>query len=591
MPLRQLALNPGINRQLSPTLEAGGYSDGNMVRFPYGVPQPIGGWSLFNQTALRGIARALHAWSQLDASIDLAVGTNLRLLLYRGGAVFDITPSRSLAVAIGGMTTTAGSAAIGLASANHGCAVGDYIEVPAGTMLGGLTLGGEYPVASVPDSGHLTFDAAAPATATAANTAALTVTALLSPGFADAQVAGGWGAGAWGGGSWGTPRSMLIAAGAVRLWSLDNWGEELVACARGNGIYNWKPINGTASYATAIPGAPAQVNVILVGMPERHLIAFGSEQGGVFDPMLIQWSDVEDYTTWGATATNSAGSFRLAAGNRIVGVLSVSQEILVFTESNVYAMRFVGLPYVYTFLQIEADHTGLIAQNAAVGAGNGNVFWMGFNSFWTYAGAAILLPCLVWDAIFDNLNWAQKDKIVAGSNAGFSEVLWCYPSAGSQENDSVVVYDYKNQTWSIWELGRTAWLDVGVLQYPTAADPVSGLLFSHEVGQDANGQPLPASVTTGFMDISDGDQIMSFDKIVPDFSDQAGTVQVTVDAKKWPDDPVASTKGPFPMDAATRYLSPRMRGRQMALTIASQGAGCFWRLGKLRVRIAPSGRQ
>lgn len=588
--LKTLTLRPGVDKQISPTLDEGGWSDGNLVRFPYGVPQPIGGWQRFSQSLVQGVARALHAWSQLDATRNLAAGTNLRLSLFSGGGLFDLTPARSLAVPEGRLGTVAGSTLVTIYLLNHGCSVGDIIVMPPGTVADTLVLGGEYAVTAVPNTGAFQITAAAAAQDTVIGGAGLTITALLPSGNADALQANGWGAGPFGSGTWGTPRSATIDSGAVRLWSLDNWGEELIACVRQGGVYDWKPSSGPTVRAAAIPGAPTQVLVALVGMPERHLICFGCNQGGVFDPMLVAWSDVEDYTTWTATANNSAGSFRLAAGNGIVGVLPISQEILVFTESNVYAMRFLGLPYVYGFVQVEADHTGLIGQNAAVTAGNGLVFWMGLDSFWTYSGAARPLPCDVWDDVFGNMNRLQAAKITAGSNAAFNEVWWFYPSADSTENDSLVIFNYVNNTWSLGALGRTAWLDLDILPNPTAAT-ATGVIYSHEVGTDADDAPLPASVTSGFMMMSDGDELSFVDQVIPDFSDQAGNVQVTVMAKKYPNDEAFRSKGPFVMAKGTRFLSPRVRGRQLALTFASNGLGAFWRLGAVRTRLAPSGRQ
>ena len=590
--LKTLTLRPGIDKQISPTLDEGGWSDGNLVRFPYGVPQPIGGWQRFSQLLVQGVARALHAWSQLDATRNLAAGTNLRLSLFSGGGLFDLTPTRDLPLAANSLSTTAGSPLVQVTAPNHGCSVGDILIVPPGTAIDNLSLGGEYAVTAVPSAATFVItsnDGPALSTVTTGS-APVTLQALLPAGNADAVQANGWGAGSWGAGTWGTPRSATVDSGAARLWSLDNWGEELIACVRQGGIYNWKPSSGPTVRAAAIPGAPTQVLVALVGMPERHLICFGCNQGGVFDPMLVAWSDVEDYTTWTATANNSAGSFRLAAGNGIVGVLPISQEILVFTESNVYAMRFLGLPYVYGFVQVEADHTGLIGQNAAVTAGNGLVFWMGLDSFWTYSGAARPLPCDVWDDVFGNMNRLQAAKITAGSNAAFNEVWWFYPSASSTENDSLVIFNYVNNTWSLGALGRTAWLDLDILPNPTAA-AATGVVYSHEVGTDADGAPLPATVTSGFMMISDGDEMSFVNQLYPDFSDQAGNVQVTVMAKKYPNDEAFRSKGPFVMAKGTRFLSPRVRGRQLALTFASSGLGAFWRLGAVRTRLAPSGQQ
>ena len=590
--LQKFTLRPGINTQLSATLEEGGFSDGNLVRFPYGVPQPVGGWTRAFATAVVGMARALLGWTTLGGVTYLGIGTDKRLLLLQAGQLIDVTPIRTqLAIAAGQITSTPVSRIVTVIAAGHGCNVGDTIVVVSPVVLGSATLSEYYTVTAV-SSSSFAFDSGVVAGKNVvSSTVATTIAALTPIGMADVPPSTGWGSGGWGAGAWGTARVPTLNTGALQLWSLDHWGDEMVGCIRNGGVYTWKPGLGTSAHATLIPGAPTQCGILLVGMPERHLIVFGCNAPGYYDPMLVAWSDVEDYTTWLASDTNSAGTFRLATGTSIVGVLGVSQQqILIWTESSLYVMRFIGLPYVYSIILAEGDHTGLIAQNAAVTAGNGLVFWMGINSFWTYTGAARPMVCAVWDRVFGNLNRAQAGKITAGSNAAFGEVWWFYPSANATENDSLVIYDYINQLWSIGNIGRTAWLDTGVFPNPIAADPNS-ILFNHETGTDADGAALPASVTTGYTDLASGDEIPFVDQLMPDFSDQAGTVNITVASKEFPNDAVAKVKGPFPMTTGKRYLSPRLRGRQMQVTLASVGTGVFWRLGALRARIAASGRQ
>ncbi len=504
MALKKLNLRPGIDKQLSPTLNEGGWTDGNLVRFRDGPPQPIGGWQKLNPALVQGVARALHAWAQLDGSKNLAIGTTTNLQMLQDDMLYDLTPP-------------------------------DY-----------------------------------------------------AAGAANAAQAAGWSAGTWGTGSFGMARDSTVNVGSIRLWSLDNWGEELVACPRGGPIYDWQPSTGPNARAAILPAAPTMVGSVLTGLPERHLIAFGAEVGGVYDPMLVRWSDVENYGDWTATATNSAGSFRLGSGSEIVGRLPVAQETLVFTDDTLYGMRFIGLPYVYSFVAL-SDRAGLLAPNAAVTAA-GMVFWMSERSFMTYQGAVRPLPCRVWDAVFGNMNLQQVDKVHAGSNVAFGEVWWFYPSAGSIECDSMVLYNYLNDTWSLGGMARTAWIDVSVLPNPTAVTP-GGQLYSHESGTTADGAALGEYVTSGFIDLSDGDEVAFIDQVLPDFSDQVGAVNITVSAKMFPNDAAAKVRGPFAAAPGQRYLSPRLRGRQLEVSFAGAAAGSVWRLGAVRVRISEDGRQ
>lgn len=503
MSIQKASFRPGINRQVTATLNEGGWTDGNLVRFRDGLPQPVGGWVKAIQTAFPGVCRAIRAWAALDGTRIAALGTSAALYLFRGGAFVDITP------------------------------------------------------------------------------------ATLAAGMADVPYGSGWGAGPFGAGAFGVPRGGVVAKGTLRLWSLDTWGEELLACPRNGAIYNWRPAAGYGTKAAAVTGAPDVNKGVFTGMPERHVIAFGSSTGGVQDPLLVRWSDVEDYTSWTASATNSAGSYRLVGGTEIMGWAAAPQEILVWTDSVLYAMRFQGLPYVYGFFQ-QGTACGLLAPNAAAVIA-GTAYWMGRDGFWAYAGQVRPLPCTVWDEVFRNRNTQQDAKITAGVNAGFTEVTWFYPSASSIENDRYVTFDLSTGTWSLGALARTAWADAGAFPRPMAASPV-GILYAHETGADADGQPMGAYVQSGFFDLGAGEAFSFVDQVMPDFADHAGPVDITLSAQAAPNGPV-SRKGPFPVLPGTRYLSPRLRGRQVALRIGSSALGAFWRLGALRLRITGDGRR
>ena len=504
MPLQSLTFRPGINRQVTPTANEGGWSDGSLVRFKDGMAQPIGGWAGLLANLYAGACRRLHAWVTLAGKRLLALGTSSNLYLALDNTLYDITPTS------------------------------------------------------------------------------------FTPGLVDVPYADGYSAGSYGVGTYGTPRAGVISTGSLTLWSIDHWGEELVALSRGGtAIFNWKPTGGYTTKAAPITGAPNGGNVILTGMPERHLIVFGAEYGGSIDPLLIRWSDVEDYTSFVATATNSAGSFRLVGGSQIMGACAAQGEILVWTDAVLWAMRFQGLPYVYGFFQL-GEACGLIAPNAAT-VMNGVAYWMGRVGFYSYAGQVKPIACTLWDDVFRNLNQQQQAKVFCASNFSYNEVTWFYPSAASLEVDRYVTLNVVDGTWYGGSMARTAWEDAEVLPYPTAVG--AGQIYSHEFGADADGQPLDAYVESGLVDIASGDQMMVVNQFVPDFRDLAGTVQVTLKGQAWPAATSQRLKGPYAITATTTTITPRMRARQMAVRIESGGKGSFWRFGAPRVRVAQDGKR
>ena len=589
MPLTRINIRPGINKQMTATLNEGGWSSGNLVRFKDGLPQPIGGWAQTLVTVFSGICRKLHSWTTLASVNLLAIGTNSNLYLQQGNTLYDITPIRQTFSLTNPYTTGAGFSHVGMAVTGHGAVVGDQFIVSSATV-GGLTLVGLYTVLVVNDANHITFNAGFNATSTVSGGGGSVTAQFFSVGFTSVPYSGGYGAGAYGMGTYGTTRTGLIQSGEMRLWSMDHWGEELVACVRDGAIYDWKPSNGYSTRAAVISNnAPLYSKCVLTGMPERHLISFGAETGGTQDPMLIRWSDTEDYTDWTATATNAAGSFRIVGGSQIMASAAGPQEILVWTDTTLWAMRFEGLPYVYGFFQ-QGSACGLIAPNAAA-VMNGTAYWMGRYNFYQYAGQVVPIPCTVWDAVFRNLNTQQQAKIFCAQNFGYNEISWFYPSAASNEIDSYVTVNVVDGTWSLGSgsLIRTAWEDAQILTYPTAAG-VDGQIYSHEFGANANGSAMDAFIESGYFDIADGEDWMVLDQIIPDFSDQTGPVQITVKGLAFPDGP-QQVMGPYTVTPTTTYITARMRARQLAFRLESNSVGSFWRLGALRARVAASGRK
>lgn len=584
----KLLIRPGINKQLTPTLNEGGWSDGDNARFKDGLGQKCNGFTWVTPATFLGKCRGLHAAVQLDGQTWVGLGTNLRLYLFQGGAYYDITPLRLRTdpMAANPFTAVNASPLVTVSDVGSDTTPGDTVLFSDATSGHGLTISGYYTVESVNSADSYVINAGAAATSGGTfGGSAVIAEYLISPGAASAGTGFGWGVGPWGGGTWGTPRDIGLVTLMLRLWSIDHWGQDMIACPRGGGYYQWVAASGSATRAEQISGAPTLSNWAMVGAPERHAIAYGTESGGTQDPMLVRWSDVENLTDWVATATNSAGSFRLNGGTHIESSIRTASEILVFTDSALFSQQFVGLPYVYSFRQL-GSNCGIIGPNAAATL-NGVTCWMDTQNFHIYNGTVRTLPCDVWDYVFNNLNRVQVDKIYATTIEFFNEIRWYYPSSAGDENDlyvSVCLDDFK---WNIGQRPRTAQISAGIFEYPLATSADYHLSYE-EFGLNANGEALESRLKTGFMDIGDGTEIAYVDRIIPDFTLAVG-VDLYVIGRMYPGG-AEVTKGPFRVTPSTRWISPRIRARQLAFEFVATDVGAFFRMGAVRVNASPTGR-
>jgi len=671
MPLVDVTLAPGINVQKTQTLNEGGWSKSQLIRFKDGLPQKMGGWRAMDVSPIYGTPRALHAFADLAGNTYLAGGSNQELWLESAYGTQNITPFRHVTNDPPALYTTAGSTTVEVqdpSAAGIGLVNGDWVNFVVPVYVGGIIIYGSYQVFNVSSGGAAwRFTAADPATTnayaggvtasfqTTAGTTTVVVTApshslwtgdeytlalpvtvggitlsgsyiitysnldqftieaatavssatasmnagelrigyLLGNGLDDALENGSYGAGPYGFGPYGMGSNMFYLQG-VSLWSLDNWGEQLIANRYGGGIYVWTPPASGGNIATLINNAPTIASQIFVSMPARILVALGAETAGIRDPLLIRWSDVEDYNTWVASSTNQAGSFRLGTGNYIVAGVSNSTNAYIWTDVGLWQMSYISTPYIFGFDQL-ATNCGLIAPHAFARM-NDDLYWMSQRQFYVFNGSGVSeLPCSVWDEIFQNLTELQASKITAGSNSYFGEVWWFYPSKDSDENDSYVKYNISAQTWDYGTLDRTAWIDQSVLGPPIGANSALEV-FQHEIGTDDSGLPINAAIETGYIMIAEGDMFTYVDQIIPDVkfgiptSDQNGTVNVTVKMVDYPTDE-PRLYGPYPVNKLTPFVTMRARGRQMALRFESDDLGSFWRLGKIRYRGAPAGRR
>lgn len=603
VPVKQ---RPGIVRELTRYAGEGGWYDGDKIRFRSGLPEKIGGWQnvngIANSDLVPGAGRALFSWVTQPGIKYVALGTNSHLMIWDGGKFFDITPISVSVSVTNAISTSAGSTTIRLSVTSHNRTTGDYIYFTSvATTAGGnihpvsAPLGG-YRV-SVIDPNTLSIDVGVTAAATSATCGgAITGYFLVSSGPVSNTLNNGWGGGVWGGlTGWGSPLQNLTP---LQNWSLDNWGEDLVACPRNGAIYYWDSSGGTASRAYLVSTSPSQNTQILVSPEDRHLIAFGCPDAltSVVNPLYIRWCNQESINDWNASATNTAGDKVLSGATKIVAARRTRGQILIWTDESLFAMQQIGPPYTFGF-QLVGTNCGVLGPNAITEVG-GKTFWMADERFMVYDGAAARpMKCDVLRYVFDALDTSQLDKIACGSNSAFNEVIWFYPTT-SGEVDNYVIYDYMQDVWSIGTLVRTAWLDQGVNAYPIAASyEASGTrLYYHEFGANADGAAINSYIESNLFDLNAGQELMYVDRIIPDFSDRAGgpmqgNIQLTLAAVKYPNSPTETSKGPYTVSATTQKIDTRLRGRHAYYRIESNDVGASWRMGTLRFRLTADGER
>jgi len=636
MPLTKLQFKPGVNRETTSYTNEGGWYDVDKVRFRFGMPEKIGGWEKFAGASFLGSARALHPWSTLDNSRLIGIGTNLKYYINQDGGLYnDVTPIRTTTAA-GDVTfsATSGSSTITVTDISHGAVVNDFVTFSGAVGLGGNitadVLNQEYYVTEVVDTDTYTI------TAREANTTIqeITVDGVLTPTEVDADgsdtgnggsscvgayqvnvgldtsaFGAGWGVGFWGRGTWGSAASTPIITSTLRVWTHDNFGEDLLINVRNGDIYYWDKTSGLSSRAVelaSLAGANATPTIakqILVSDRDRHVIAFGCDteaNPGVQDPLAIRFSDQESLTDWAATATNNAGEIRLGSGSEIVMAVETRQQILVFTDDSLYAMQFLGPPFTFGVDHISENITTMGPLCAA--AVEDNVFWMGQQEFYAYGGTVQRLPCTVRDYVFDDINLNQREKIVASTNTAFSEVWWFYPSESSDTNDRYVVYNYQQNIWYYGTLPRTAWMDRGIFDNPIAAGP-GNYLYTQESGFDGDGSAITAYIESSQIDIGDGDQFAFIKRLIPDLTFRDSTAaspsaNFTIKTRNFPGgDYLQSTEkaitksASVPVEQFTDQVHLRLRGRSFAMRVESDDAGVGWRLGSPRLDIRPDGRR
>ena len=623
MPLTKLQFRPGINREITAYSNEGGWVDCDKVRFRFGYPEKIGGWEKYGSNSYVGSARALHNWIALDGSNYLGVGTHLKYYIEEGQTFSDITPIRATTAA-GDVTFSAtdGSTTVTVSDTAHGCQEFDFVTFSGAVSLGGVVtadvLNQEYQVTRIvdADSYEIELAAAANASDTGNGGASVVGTYQINVGL-DTSVGGtGWGAGTWGRDGWGEAASGgLTTVNEIRLWSHDNFGEDLIINPRDSAIYYWDKSTGTGSPAVEIGtlgGAsqtPTIAKQVLVSDRDRHVLAFGCNPQGsaTQDPLLIRFSDQESITEWNATATTTAGDLRLGSGSTFVQALETKREILVWTDTSLSSLRYIGPPFTFGLQQLASNIT-IMGPNAAV-ATEDFVFWMGIDSFYVYAGQTQQLPCPVKDKVFLDFNLNQTDKVYAGINSEFGEVIWLYPSdtnavanGGDGQNDRYVIYNYNEKVWYYGAITRSAWLDRGTRSYPIAAG--GGYLYNHELGYDNDGVAMDSFIESAPIDIGDGDKFLYVRRIIPDLTFNGSTnlsspqATFTLKTRDFPgqsfsDDSTGTVTrtASSPVENFTNQLYMRARGRSFAMRVESEALGARWKLGSPRIDIREDGKR
>ena len=614
MKLVDLKFQPGIDKQ-DTAYSAGDqrkYVDSDFVRFHYGKPERWKGWSYLpnpNKTIV-GVVRDTHSWIGLDGIRYLALGTDRKLYIYTEGALYDITPLRDTE-SLSNPFTTNGTTTVSVADAAHGAAVGDFVTFDSFSTIDGLDMNQEFEITSVTSASAYTVTHTSTASgSTSGGGGSGNAKYQITTGPSTSTYGYGWGTLTWNTSTWNTPRSSSSVVLSARQWSLDNFGEDLIATVLNSGTFVWDTSGGTGSRATALSNAPTASRFSLVSTDTRHLMIFGTEttigDATTQDDLLFRFSDREDATNYTPVATNEAGSLRISDGSRIVGGVKSSGQILVWTDTSLHGIQFVGTPFTFGLRQLGAN-CGLIAQHAAIEV-NGRAYWMSDDSFYMYDGVVKKMPCSVQDYVFDDMSYTNRNDIACGLNAAFNEIIWYYPSANATQIDRAVAYNYLENTWYTLSLGRTTWLGAYVYEQPIATEydaslsanssTILGLtagasyVYEHESGNNqADGTAITAFLTSGSVEIADGDELMSVSKLVPDFDNLANTMTATLTLEQYPQsaDTVTTTGS---ISSTTEKINVRGRGRAVKIKYETNTVNdTAWRLGSTKLQLRPDGRR
>jgi len=637
MPLQKLQFRPGVNKEITNYSNEMGWNKSDKVRFKKGFPEQIGGWTRVADTQVVGTPRTLINWIALDGDNLVGVGTNIKYYVLDGQTYVDKTPVRELqALGNNPFTSASSSTTVTVTDTGHGAEDGSYVTFSGATTFNGI------PAAEINKEHRLTYvdansytitvdSAASGAGAGGGNSAKAEY--QINPGQEIFSYTSGWSSGTWSTGSWGQTGFSDLAE-QLRLWVHDNYGEDIITNVYQGDIF-YLDKDGTNSMKTGAPYTsssdityrmrsikdiavaasasnttyiPTQVTYSMISQQARHVICFGADKqngSGAFDPLLVRWASSEDYQDWRPLSTNSAGDFRLEQGSQIVSAVKTRQEILIFTDTAVYAMQYIGLPLVFSFTLL-ASNISLMSPNA-VSVANNIVFWMGRDKFYVFDGQVRALPSTLRSFVYDNINVEQEFQVISGTNEEYNEVWWFYPTGTETQINNYVVFNYLENIWYYGTLSRSAWLDSGLRQYPIAFD-YNRRALNHEVGvDDASGSgsvAIGSYIESSDFDIGDGDQFSFVWRMIPDLTFTGSEtvnpdVTLTLTPRNYTGGSYTSETGKSvqasalsPQELYTNQIDIRIRGRQLKLRIdGSDLVGTKWQLGTPRIDIRTDGRR
>lgn len=616
---KKLPFLPGVNTNLaaSDTVTAPRWKDCNRVRWSQGLPEKLLGWtfvSLIDMTGTaalyQGVCRALHDWASLDAQFWISLATQCKLYVVNNGVIYDITPARQSSNVNNPFTTTMSNNIVTVHDVNHKANVGDDVQIFSNATVGGLTISGYYTVASVIDQDNYTIVAASAATSGATGGGGVTLTYDVSCGLASNGELLGYGTGLYGAGTYGTPRTAGSGVPAtLRTWSLDNFGQDLLASYNDGEIYWWAKNNGPNSRAVLLVNAPVDVQRMIIDSDRQFVLAIGcSNLDGTPNRMRVAWCTEGDFTDWIPTPSNSAGGLVLSYGSKMITAIKSNQQILAWSDTFMYQIPFVGAPNFYG--QLPVGKCSIIGPNAVVD-NNGVVYFWAFDNFMRYDGTLTIITCDVWETVINDFDKSQAEKVYCATYQNKSEVVWFYPSisGGTHECDSYVIYNYQLGCWYVGKMNRTAYHDItsalggGKFPYgvnagllykqefgldeiePTVINPVSWLLQSYDLNAGEGAYSYPAIVG------GSSDEHMLINYFVPNSVRQVGTINLTYFAKGYPNDAIYIQSGPVAFAPTDVQIGLRTRGSQISIRLDGNSLGGDFRFGLFQIFSTPYGKR
>jgi len=614
---QKLNFLPGFHRESTQYSEEGKWYRGNRVRFREGKPENLRGYKKHYDQAIIGTSRDLVTWVNNNTEKLIATGTEQRLYVLYNGYNYDVTPITTVvsieAGVQGNFNTSVGSPLIQVSLTNSGVSVGDWIFWTNTSIngFGGATdfavssFGGPtFQVVSVSGLNEFYISVASIAASTETNMGNGTASFLLTTEQTINIQGLGYGANVYNAGAsitgyraWNQPTSASGITFLANQWSLDNWGEDLLAVRRGSQLFHWDADASVLPVrASIVETGPTRINSIVVSPNDRHVIALGTNEFGtsVYNPLLVRWSDQEDYSNWQPSISSTSGEIQLIDGTEIIGGIRARNAIHIWTDKAMYGLQYVGPPFIFSNTQL-GSNCGMIAPHAAITL-DGVTYWMGYNNFYAFNGRVQRLDCTLRRDLYDSFNMTQKDKVYAGTNSEFNEVIWLYPSSNSEEPDSYVIYNAAENHWVDGTMFYSTFEDRLIFDNTITTGAVSATASNYYWDNepvsvyDGEGVALPSYIESADFDISEGDDIMFMDKMIPDFDINEGSTKITIITKQYPNGPEV-VKGPYIINTGTQQINFRARGRQAAIKVSCEDIHTSWQWGSLRLALQPDGRR